>query len=505
MNRGRLEKIVIVGGGTAGWMTAAAFARCLDPKQYAVKLVESDLIGIIGVGEATIPAIREFNHFLGLDEKEFMSKTQATFKLGIEFRNWGRQEESYIHPFAPFGQAINGVGFHHYWLKMRQGGDTASFEDYSLPIWAARSGKFDYPSLDPRSPLSTYDYAFHFDAGLYAVYLRAWSEQRGIVRIEGKVIEVTQHNESGFVESITLEGGQRIDGDLFIDCTGFRGLLIEQTLNTGFEDWSHWLPCDRAVAVPSENVGEPVPHTRATALTAGWQWRIPLQHRTGNGHVYCSEYISDDEAVHMVLDNIEGATIAEPRLLRFRTGKRKKSWHKNCVAIGLSGGFLEPLESTAIYLIQSAIMKLIRSFPDAGFNAVETEEFNRQMDTKFGQVRNLLILHYKETQRDDSSFWDYCRNMSIPEELEHRKQLFRHHGQVAYKKSDLFNEPSWLAVYIGQGVVPEHYDPRVNNVSESEIRQRLAQIRQIIQHSAASLPSHASTIARHCAAEVMAA
>ena len=502
MNQNRIKNIVIVGGGTAGWMTAAAFAKSLDSAQYNVRLVESDQIGIIGVGEATIPAVRDFNQFLGLDEREFMKATNATFKLGIEFKNWGRLGDSYIHPFGPFGQSINNVGFHHYWLKMRQQGDMSGFEEYSLPITAARSDKFDYPSSDPRSPLSTYLYAFHFDAGLFAVYLRKWSEQRGIVRTEGKVTEVTQDNESGFIKSITLESGQVIEGDLFVDCTGFRGLLIEQTLKSGFDDWSQWLPCNRALAVPSENVGELTPHTRATALKAGWQWRIPLQHRTGNGHVYCSEYLSDDEATQMVLDNTEGTPLAEPRLIKFTTGMRSKAWVKNCVAIGLSCGFLEPLESTAIYVIQSAIMKLIRSFPDASFSTVESDEFNRQIDAKFNQVRNLLIAHYKETQRDDSPYWNYCRNMSIPEDLEHRIALFRHRGHVSYKASELFNEPSWLSVLIGQHVIPESYDPRVDSVDKDEIAQRLSQIKTIIRQAAASMPEHASTIAQHCAVEV---
>jgi len=356
---------------------------------------------------------------------------------------------------------------------MRQQGDQRSFEDYSLPITAARAGKFDYPSTDPRSPLSTYQYAFHFDAGLYAVYLREWSEPRGVERIEGLVVEVNQNSESGFIDSLTLASGQNIQGDLFIDCTGFRALLIEETLKAGYEDWSHWLPCNRALAMPTENVGDPMPHTRATALTAGWQWRIPLQHRTGNGHVYSSEFLGEDEATQMLLDNVKGKALADPRLIRFTTGKRKKAWVKNCVAVGLSVGFLEPLESTAIYVIQSAIMKLIRSFPDASFSEVESDEFNRQIDAKFNQVRNLLITHYKESQRDDTPYWNYCRNMSIPEDLEHRIALFRHRGHVSYKSSELFNEPSWLSVLIGQHVIPESYYPRVDSVPEAEISQRL--------------------------------
>ncbi|NND44429.1 MAG: tryptophan 7-halogenase [Xanthomonadales bacterium] len=501
MSQQRIKDVIIVGGGTAGWMTAAALSHNLDPDRYAITLIESEMIGTVGVGEATIPAIHEFNRQLGIDEKDFMRKTQASFKLGIEFVNWGRIGDSYIHPFAPFGQPMNNAGFHHVWLKMRQQGESASFEDYSLPIVAARSGRFDYPNNDPRSPRSTYQYAFHFDAGLYARYLREWSEARGVTRVEGKVVDVSQDAESGFVTGVTLESGQSVEGQLFVDCSGFRGLLIEQTLKAGFDDWSHWLPCNSAAPLPSENSGPPAPHTRATALTAGWQWRIPLQHRTGNGHVYCSEFISDDEAAQMVIDNTEGKLLAEPRLLRFTTGRRKRAWIKNCVAVGLSGGFLEPLESTAIYLIQSAITKLIRNFPGNYINEVEVEEFNRQINNKFDQVRNLLILHYKLTEREDTPFWSYCRNMSIPDELAHRMALFGHRGHVAHKPSELFNEPSWLAVLIGQGLIPESYDRRIDSLPEAETRNRLAQIRQLIAQTAQSMPRHEETIARHCAAE----
>lgn len=501
MKQEAIRDVIVVGGGTAGWMTAAALAHSLDRRRYTVKLVESDLIGTVGVGEATIPAIHEFNQLLGIDEREFMRKTNASFKLGIEFVNWGRMGDSYIHPFAPYGQPMNGAGFHHAWLKMRQAGDSHGFEAYSMPIAAARTGRFDYPSKDPRSPRSTYQYAFHFDAGLYAKYLRQWSEARGVERIEGKVTEVKQDSESGFVKSITLESGQEIPGQLFIDCSGFRGLLIEQTLKAGFDDWSHWLPCDRAAPLPSENAGPPIPHTRATALTAGWQWRIPLQHRTGNGHVYCSEFISDDEAAQMLLDNTEGKPLAEPRVLRFTTGRRRRAWVRNCVAVGLSGGFLEPLESTAIYLIQSAIMKLIRNFPGSYINEVEVEEFNRQVNSKFDQVRNLIIVHYKQTEREDTPFWQYCRHMSIPDELQHRIELFRHRGHVAHKASELFNEPSWLAVLIGQGVIPETYDRRVDGLPDEQLRERLSRIREIIAQEAAAMPAHADTIARNCASE----
>ncbi|MDJ0656808.1 MAG: tryptophan 7-halogenase [Xanthomonadales bacterium] len=500
-----IKDIIVVGGGTAGWMTAAALARCLNREAFNIRLIESDQIGIVGVGEATIPAIHEFNQLLGIDEKEFMRQSNATFKLGIEFCDWANKGDSYIHPFAAYGVPMEGVEFHHYWLRMRGQGDQAAFADYSLPITAARAGRFDYPSRDPRSPKSTYRYAFHFDAALYARYLRGWAEQRGVQRIEGKIVGVNQNGETGFIETVSMENGDLVSGDLFVDCSGFRALLIEQAMNAGYDDWSHWLPCNRAAAMPTENDGEPAPHTRARALTAGWQWKIPLQHRTGNGHVYCSDYLSDDEAVSLLRENVDGEPLAEPRLLRFTAGRRKQAWVKNCVAIGLSGGFLEPLESTSIYLIQSAIMKLIRNLPDASFKQVEIDEFNRQMNNKFEQVRDLLILHYKQIFRDDTPFWNYTRNMEIPEELAHRMALFKHRGVVAVEQSELFSEPSWLAVLLGQGLVPDSYDPRANVVALDELTRRMTQIRSMIAQAADSMPSHLQTIKAHCASDSIAA
>ena len=496
----RVGRIVIVGGGTAGWMTAAALARFLERDFCEIELVESEQIGTVGVGEATIPAIHDFNNKLALDEQDFMRRTKATFKLGIEFVDWTRIGHAYLHPFGFFGRDLNGVGFHHYWLHNRELGHDTPLGEYSLACVAAKSGKFTHPNRDPRSIYSTYFYAFHFDASLYAAYLRDYAEQRGVVRTEGKVVDVALHGEDGYIESVELEDGRRVGGDLFIDCSGFRGLLIEQALGTGYEDWSHWLPCDRAIAVPSENVGDPDPYTRATARSAGWQWRIPLQHRTGNGHVFSSGYLSEDEATSILLDNLEGGPVAEPRTLRFTTGKRKQMWNRNCIAIGLSGGFLEPLESTSIWLIQAAIMQLAQDFPDKGFDDPDIEHYNREMSRKFDQVRDFLILHYKATERDDAPFWDYCRNMSIPDELEYRMRLFRKRGHVVFSPRELFIEGNWLAIMLGQGVTPEVYDPRVHCLDDEQIAPRLAAIETSIRQAADSMPTHADTIGRHCAA-----
>jgi tryptophan halogenase len=496
----QIGRIVVAGGGTAGWMTAAGLARFLGASFCDIVLVESDAIGTVGVGEATIPAIHDFNNKLALDEQDLMRRTNATFKLGIEFVNWTRQGHAYIHPFGYYGRDMNGVAFHHYWLRNRELGDSTPFADYCLAIVAAKSGKFAHPKQYPRSIYSSYFYAFHLDATLYAKYLRNYAELRGVQRIEGRIVDAKLRGEDGFIESLTLENGEQIEGDLFIDCSGFRSLLIGGALQTAYEDWSHWLPCDRAVAVPSENVGDPIPYTRATAHAAGWQWRIPLQHRTGNGHVYCSEYISDDEAAQLVLDNIEGAAIAEPGVLKFTTGRREKIWNRNCVAIGLSSGFLEPLESTSIWLIQAAIMELIQSLPDRGFSKENIAEFNRNMALKFEQVRDFLIFHYKVTERDDSPFWQYCRNMSVPEGLEYRMKLFRKRGHVVYSPRELFIETNWLAVFMGQNLVPEAFDPRALCLDEQTTRQRLHQLKLMTRRTADSMPGHAATIARHCAA-----
>ncbi len=500
MTTNRLRTILIVGGGTAGWMAAATFARFLKDGYCAVRLVESEEIGTVGVGEATIPQINTFNRMLSIDENDFIRKTQATFKLGIEFVNWTRLGHSYIHPFGPYGLDMEGVSFHAFWLKYRQLVPDADLADYSLQAVACRRGKFMRPIAAGNSPLSRIAYAFHFDASLYAKYLRNYAEQRGVVRSEGKIVDVKLRGEDGFIDSVVLESGERIEADLFIDCSGFRGLLIEQALKTGYEDWSHWLPCNRAVAVPCESGGEFTPYTRSTARKAGWQWRIPLQHRIGNGYVYSSEYISDDEATSTLLANLDGAPRATPRILRFVTGRRKKFWNKNCVTLGLASGFLEPLESTSIHLVQSALAHFMTLFPDRRFSQTEIDQFNRVLTWEYERIRDFLILHYHATQRDDSPFWKYCREMSVPHFLQHKLDLFRERGRIFRENNELFNDTSWFAVMIGQNIEPRSYDPLVDVMSDEELRRRLAHIRDTISKSADVMPAHREFIANNCAA-----
>ena len=483
-------RIVIVGGGTAGWMAAAAFAAALKPELRHVRLIESQEIGTVGVGEATLPHIRYFNRRIGLDERDLMSKTQATFKLGIEFVDWARIGDRYIHPFGAYGSRIGGVPFHQHWVRQALQGKAAPIEAYSLPIVAAYANKFMLPADDPASLLSTYGYAFQFDASLYAKYLRGFSERLGVERIEGKVVGVRQRGEDGWVESLTMESGATIEGDLFIDCSGFRGLLIEQTLKTGYDEWTRWLPCDRAVAVPSENVGPLTPYTRATAREAGWQWRIPLQHRMGNGYVYSSNFISDDEVAERLLSRLEGKPIAPPRFLRFVTGRRRKSWNKNVVAVGLSSGFLEPLESTSIYLIQIGITQLIDYLTEDTFDPRVVDAYNRWMEMEYDRVRDFLILHYHAIERDDAPIWSYCRNMSIPDTLAHRLELFRHRGRLITYKDGLFLEPSWVAVYLGQRVMPRGYDPLVDTLDPTEVDRHLESMRRQIADTVVRMPAH---------------
>lgn len=493
-----LRNVVIVGGGTAGWMTAAALAKFLPPQQYHIQLVESDAIGTVGVGEATVPHIRFFNQVLGIDENDFMQKTNATYKLGIEFSHWGKRGDRYIHPFGIYGQARNDISFHHYWLKLQQSGDPHPIGDYSVGVVAAYAEKFAYPHRDTHSLFSKYSYAFHLDASLYASFLRDYSTTRGVTRVEGKIIRVEQHPDSGFILAVELDSGAQLAGDLFIDCSGFRGLLISDTLKTDFEEWSHWLPCDRAIAVPSSKTRDPLPYTKAIACTAGWQWRIPLQNRTGNGQVYSSHHISDDEVAHNLLHNLDGEPLANLHYLRFKAGRRVQSWNKNCVAIGLSSGFLEPLESTSIYLIQIAIMTLVECFPDAAMEETNRHEFNRTMANEYERIRDFLILHYHATQRDDSAFWNDCRTMNIPESLHYKIQLFREQGHVERYKQGMFLEPSWVAVYMGQGIIPTTYHPAVNALDIQHLRDYLHSLRNTIATGVNAMPSHTNSIQRYC-------
>ncbi len=492
--------IVIVGGGTSGWMTAAALAKVLQGR-YRISLVESDEISTIGVGEATIPMISLFNRLLDLDEDEFMRQTQGSFKLGIEFVNWARLGDRYIHGFGVVGQENATVDFHQYWLKQYLAGQASELEQYSINTAACLQNKFMRPRLDmPNSPLSQIAYAFHFDASLYAKFLRGYSEARGVQRIEGRVTEVQTREGDGHVTALVLQSGQRVEGEFFIDCSGFRALLIEGALNTGYEDWSHWLPCDRAVAVPCASVAELTPYTRSTARQAGWQWRIPLQHRIGNGHVFCSKYISEDEATAVLLGNLDGAPLADPRPIRFVTGKRKQAWNRNVVSIGLACGFIEPLESTSIHLVQMGIAHLLTMFPSAGFEAADREHYNRAMDQEYTWVRDFIILHYKATERTDSPFWNYCRTMEIPASLQHRIDLFRSHGRLYREGTELFMKLSWLQVLHGQRVRPLSYHPLVDLRSPAEVQEYLDEIEGVIRACVDVMPSHARFIAEHCAA-----
>ncbi len=500
MDPHRLRTIVIVGGGTAGWMAAATFARFLKDDYCRIRLVESDEIGTVGVGEATTPQIRAFNRMLDLDENDFMRKTQGSFKLGIQFVDWTGPGSHYMHPFGPIGVDMEGVPFHAYWLKLRQLDPSQDIADYSLQSVACRTGKFMRPVNAGNSPLSNISYAFHFDARLYARYLREYAERRGVIRTEGKIVDVRKRGEDGFIESVVLESGEIVEGDLFVDCSGFRGLLIGQALETGYEDWTRWLPCDRAVAVPCESGGEFTPYTRSTARSAGWQWRIPLQHRIGNGYVYSSSHISDDEAAATLMANLDGKALASPRVIRFVTGRRKQFWTRNCVALGLASGFLEPLESTSIHLVQSGLAHFMTLFPDRRFSPLEIDRYNQVMAWEYERIRDFLVLHYHMTGRDDSPLWKQCRAMSIPDSLRERLELFRERGRVFRECSEFFNETSWFAVMIGQNVWPRAYDPLVDTLSEDELRRRLADIRDTILKCATTMPTHRDFIARHCEA-----
>ena len=479
----RINRVVIVGGGTAGWMTAAALSKSF-PRNLRIELIESDAIGTVGVGEATIPPILNFHKLIELGEQDFLRAVNGTFKLGIEFVNWGALGESYFHPFSAHGVETWAAQFHHYWRRARQQGETAPLDDYSLEAVMARGNRY---GTDGNRKAA---YAYHFDAGLYAKLLRQISEGMGVVRCEGKVVDVKLDAESGFIDSVVLESGRSVAGELFIDCSGFRGLLIEQALETGWEDWSHWLRNDRAVAVQTESVASPAPYTRSTARSCGWQWKIPLQNRVGNGLVFSSAHMSEDEAAKTMLDNVEGKPITEPRTIRFKTGRRVRQWNRNCVAIGLSSGFLEPLESTSIHLIQNSVIRLVKLFPSAGIDQSEIDQFNREVRTEIEYIRDFIIAHYHVTQRDDTEYWNACREMDIPESLLHKLRLFRSGGKIFRDNNELFSEPSWIAVLVGQGLVPERYHPVVDNLSDKELDDLMKNVRASISQLVARQSAH---------------
>ena len=490
--------IVIVGGGTAGWMCAAALGRFLE-SGWTVRLIESDAIGTVGVGESTIPQIRLFNAGLGIDEDQFLKATQGTFKLGIEFEGWLRPGHRYMHAFGPVGRDLGLIGFHNYWLRGRDLGVADELGRYSLNEAAARSGRFRRDGGQvPGLPALTY--AFQFDAGLYARWLRGYAEHRGVARTEGHIVEVLRDGESGDVSGVRLESGAVITGDLFVDCSGFRGLLIEETLGTGYEDWSEWLPCDRAWAVPCASGRAFTPYTRATARPHGWQWRIPLQYRTGNGYVYSSAHVSDDEAAATLLANLDGEPMADPKPLRFVAGRRRKTWNRNVVALGLAAGFLEPLESTSIHLVQSGIARLLAFLPDGRIEPAAVAEFNRQSAWEIERIRDFLILHYHATERTDTRFWDHARTMAIPADLAERIALFRATAKLKREHDELFTEVAWLQAFVGQGIVPAAHHPLARLLDDEDIAGFLASLSNTIARETDSLPTHRAFIDRHCAA-----
>ncbi|MEL7445513.1 MAG: tryptophan halogenase family protein [Pseudomonadota bacterium] len=501
MTERTLQKLVIVGGGTAGWITAAAFARLLGTT-LEIELVESDAIGTVGVGEATIPQIIRLNTILGLDENDFLKKTFGTFKLGIEFVDWGRKGDRYLHTFGSAGLDLASVPFHHYWRRAKEAGLDKGLWHYSLHQHAASMGKFAKLDRVGNTAMAGLAHAYHFDASLYAQYLRAYAEERGVCRTEGIVQSVVRDSESGDIASITLDNGAEIAGDFFVDCTGFRALLLGQELGVKYLDWSKWLPCNRAQAVPSARLDQLVPFTRATAKDAGWQWRIPLQHRTGNGHVYCSDFVADDDAADTLLAGLDTKPLDDPRPIRFTTGRRESFWSNNCAAIGLSCGFLEPLESTSIHLIQSHVSRLIQLFPRGGNGEAERDEYNRRCAAEFEQIRDFLILHYSQTDREDSEFWRYCKNMDVPETLNHKRELFASSGRLGRDVDDLFLAASWVQVMLGQGVTPANHDPMADAITDQQLSEFLTNLRSIIERAVSGLPSHEDYIARHCAAGV---
>lgn len=490
-----IKKVVVLGGGTAGWMSAALLKKMLG-SAIEIELVESENIGTVGVGEATIPPIRLFNSALGINEAEFIRETKATIKLGIKFTDWKNIGDSYLHSFGAAGKSTAFCHFHHYLKRAQQSGNTSTLWDYDLNALCANEGKFAI--INSKEPMLEMPHAFHFDAGLYAKFLRKFSEKIGVKRTEGTVKRVQQCQESGNIQSLILENGAVVGGDLFIDCSGMRALLIEGTLKTGYENWNHWLTCDRALAVPSQRFEKTLPYTRSIAHGAGWQWRIPLQHRNGNGLVYSSDHLSDDQAEELLLNNLQSQTIGEPKLFKFNVGRRKQQWQKNVIAIGLSSGFLEPLESTSIHLIQSAVVRLLHLFPHQGINDGLIAEYNHQSKTEYEQIRDFIILHYHVNERTDTNFWCDLREMDIPDSLRHKIQIFAEDGRLFREQNDLFLEASWLQVMMGQGIDPKDYHPIANNISEAKLMEMLKRIKTIKNEPLSQLPCHDDFIKNIC-------
>ena len=497
-----IENIVIVGGGTAGWMAAAALSRLKGDRPLAITLVESEQIGTVGVGEATIPPFVDFNNLLGIDEAELMAAAQATFKLGIQFVNWGQKGDSYIHPFGNYGYTMKGISFLQVWHKMREWGDKRPIQAFNLETMAAYFGKFSRTQDYARDDLPPINYAYHLDASRYAGFMRKFAEGNGTMRVEGKVVDVALDGESGDVQRLTLDNGKIIEGDLFVDCSGFRGLLIEQALQTGYEEWTHWLPCDRAVAMPCyrDDGTPPPPFTMATAHSAGWQWRIPLQHRTGNGHVYCSQYMADDEAHDILVANMPGKPTADPNFLRFVTGRRKKFWNRNVVSLGLAAGFMEPLESTSIHLVNTGINKLIAMLSLDGITDAMRNTFNRLTNKEYERIRDFLILHYNATERDDSDFWNYCRTMDVPDTLREKIEIFQANGQVFREEDELFTETSWAAVMMGQRIPMKGHNPMADTFDPGEIRQEVDEMEKSIRYLVQQMPLHGQYVQKYCPA-----
>lgn len=491
-------RIVIAGGGSAGWMCAAALGRFLGPG-FTVTLVESDEIGIVGVGEATIPQIRLFNQALGIDEDDFVRATGATFKLGIEFVGWDRPGERYMHAFGNIGRDSGLAPFHHTWLRGRRDGVAQPLAAYALNAQAALAGRMQRGRARTAAVLPDMPYAFHFDASLYAAYLRRFAEARGVVRVEGKIVEVVRDGDSGDISALVLDGDRRVAGDLFLDCTGFRALLIEGALGAGFEDWTHWLPCDRAMAVPSARAEDFTPYTRATAHGGGWQWRIPLQHRTGNGIVYSAQHLSDEAARDHLLANLDGEPLGEPRPLRFTTGRRRALWKANVIAVGLASGFLEPLESTSIHMIQSAIERVLKLLPGRRIAQGLRDEYNRQAVFEYERIRDFILLHYIANRRDEP-FWRDRRDTALPDTLRAKLDLWKASAQITREHEELFTEVGWLQVLVGQGIVPDAWHPLADTMPAAQVAEFLDILPKLNAREVAQMPGHADFIARHCAA-----